>query len=197
MLIGAGALGPHCQQKHHVKNTQFESSLCYVWIVLWPTPDGTPNQGSKNECLIFWEIDHSGHSLYTKVQWFRRLSWKITEIRFQLILLSHMAIGNKLTRRKWPEMDCASFWTLGLDHSFSKNCQISDIRQNAQMAKSWNDLVRVEMLDVSWRIIENNIWDQVSQNLLEKLIPKIMSSYIPMKTFSNKATICFCRRRYL
>ncbi len=72
-------------------------------------------------------------------------------------------------------------------------------------AKSWEFMifdifiktrVRVEMSDVSWRNIKNNIQDQFIRNRLEKLMPWIFFSYIPIQELSGDPTV-FSKKRVI
>ena len=126
------------------------------------------------------------HARESRKNWYS--STKTWNIGSDLLL----EIGKLVTRREWPEIDGAFFWTPGLDHSVSQNGTWKSVMLDVFMIFR----LQVEMSDVSWRNIKNNIWAHVIQNRLEKLMPKIMFSYIPIKRLLRKPGI-FLLRRYL
>ena len=74
-----------------------------------------------------------------------------------------------------------------------------------KIAKSWKSMifeifiktwVRVEMSDVSWRNIKINIRAILIQNSLERLMPWISFSYIPIEGFSKLSNPFFPKRGY-
>ena len=101
--------------------------------------------------------------------------------RVLFVSVPNMAIGKVLTRQKGPKIGCASFWSPGLDHAVSQNGEILDLRK-CRMSRD-------EAL--------KTIWEHVIQNRLEKSMPKIMFSYIPIKFYANKTTELFVKRRCL